>query len=100
LCNSNVRKQAINDKLQGSVAGYFRGGGVVNKQTKKGLLLESVTNFFFKIDEYLAQLQASIVGCLVHFVRLANTLLKEEESADNHVLASNFAKYSPILFFR
>jgi len=35
--------------------------------------------------------------CLVHFVRLAKTLLKEGESArDNHVLACNFAKYSPI----
>jgi len=29
--------------------------------------------------------------------RLTNTLLKNEESArDNHVLAGNFAKYSPI----
>jgi len=29
--------------------------------------------------------------------RLTNTLLKDEESArDNHVLAGNFAKYSPI----
>jgi len=36
-------------------------------------------------------------GCLVHFVRLATTLLKAEESVqDNHVLACNFAKYSPI----
>ena len=36
--------------------------------------------------------------CLVHFARLANTLLNDEESArDNHVLACNFAKYSPIL---
>ena len=34
----------------------------------------------------------------MHFVRLANTLLTDEESARNkHVLASNFAKYSPIL---
>jgi len=34
----------------------------------------------------------------MHFVRLASTLLKDEESArDNHVLACNFAKYSPIL---
>jgi len=32
--------------------------------------------------------------------RLANTLLKDEESArDNHVFACNFAKYSPILIF-
>jgi len=37
-------------------------------------------------------------GCLMHFARLANTLLQDEESArDNHVSASNFAKYSPIL---
>jgi len=36
-------------------------------------------------------------GCLMHFARLANTLLKDEESAcDNHVLSCNFAKYSPI----
>jgi len=34
---------------------------------------------------------------LVHFVRLANTLLKDGESARNyHVLACNFAKYSAI----
>jgi len=30
-------KQAINDKLQGRVAAYFRSGGVVNNQIKKGL---------------------------------------------------------------
>jgi len=36
-------------------------------------------------------------GCLMHFARLANTLLNDEESArDNHVLACNFAKYLPI----
>jgi len=35
-------------------------------------------------------------GSLVHFARLANTLLKDEETArDNHVLACNFAKYLP-----
>jgi len=33
-----------------------------------------------------------------HQTRLANTLLKDEESArDNHVFVCNFAKYSPIL---
>jgi len=37
-------------------------------------------------------------GCFMHFVRLANTLLKDEERAnDNHVLACKFAKYSPIV---
>ena len=35
----------------------------------------------------------------MHFARLANTLLKDEESAlDNHVFCLyNFAKYSPIV---
>ena len=38
-----------------------------------------------KIGVYLAKLQVRR-GCLMHFVRLANTLLKDEESArDNHV---------------
>jgi len=39
-------KQAINDKLQGSVGTYLRCDGVVNKQTKKCLLL-SVSEIFF-----------------------------------------------------
>ena len=38
LRNINVSKQAINDKLQGSVATYWRCGGIVNNQIKKGLL--------------------------------------------------------------
>jgi len=32
-------KQAINDKLQGSVATYLRCGEVVNNQIEKGMLL-------------------------------------------------------------
>jgi len=32
-------KQAINDKLQGSLATYLMCGGFVNNQIKKGLLL-------------------------------------------------------------
>jgi len=36
-------------------------------------------------------------GCLVPFARLVSTLLNDEECArDNHVLACNSAKYSPI----
>ena len=38
-------KQAINDKLQGSVATYLKRCRVVDKQTKKGLLL-SLSEFF------------------------------------------------------
>jgi len=50
-------KQAISDKLQGSVATYLRYGGVVNNQIKKGLLL-SLWVKKIKIGEYLAKLQA------------------------------------------
>ena len=32
-------------------------------------------------------------GCLMHFVRMANTVLEDE---DNHLVACNFAKCSPI----
>ena len=39
-------KQAINDKLQGSVATYLRCGGVVSNQINKGLLLSLSDNFF------------------------------------------------------
>jgi len=39
-------KQAINDKLRGSVATYLSCGGVVNNQIKKGLLLSLWVKFF------------------------------------------------------
>jgi len=51
-------KQAIKDKLQGSVAAYLSCGGVVNKQIKKVLLLSQGVELFFEIGEYLAELQA------------------------------------------
>jgi len=82
----------INDILQGIVATYFRCGGVANNQIKKGLLWVW-ENFF--LNRWIFGKQER--GCLMHFACLANTLLKDDESArDNHVLACNFAKYSPI----
>jgi len=39
-------KEAINNKLQGSVATYLKSGGFVNNQIKKGLLLSVSENFF------------------------------------------------------
>ena len=41
-------KRAINNKLQGSVATYLRCGGVVNKQIKKGLLLNLLVKKLLK----------------------------------------------------
>jgi len=49
-------KQAINDKLRGSVATDLSCGGVVNKQIKKGLLLS--LRVIFLIGKYLSKLQA------------------------------------------
>ena len=85
-------KQAINDKLQGFVATYLRYDGVVNNQIKKGLRVEKKIKSANIWQSYKQER-----GCLMHFAHLANTLLKDEESArDNHVLACRFAKYSPI----
>jgi len=91
-------KQAINDKLQGSVATYLKCNGVVNNQIKKGLLLSHWVIFFKSVNIWQSYKQQR--GCLMHFAHLANTLLLDEESArDNHVLACDFAKYLPILKF-
>jgi len=65
---------------------------------KKSLSLSLSEKFFKSVN--ISQSYKQERGCLVHFVRPATTLLKDEKSAwDNHVLAFNFAKYSPILFF-
>ena len=55
--NTNVREQAIIDKLQRGVATYLRCGGIVNNRIKKGLLL-SLPVKKNKIGERLAKLQA------------------------------------------
>ena len=65
----SVRKQAINDKLQGSVATYLKCGGGDNNQIKKGLLLRlSVKNYFKSVNIWQSYKQER--GCLVHFLRL------------------------------
>jgi len=51
-------KQALNDKLKGSIAAYLRCGRVVNDQIKKGLLLSLRVKKKFVIGKYLAKLQA------------------------------------------
>jgi len=89
-------KRAINDKLQGSVATYLRCDGSFYNQIKKGLLMSLRVKEVLK-SVNIWQSNKQECGCLMHFARLTNTLLKDEESArDNHVLACNFAKYSPI----
>jgi len=51
-------KQALNDKLQCSVATYLRCGGVVNNQIKKGLLLSLRAKNNLKSVNILEKLQA------------------------------------------
>jgi len=51
-------KQAINDKLQGSVATYLRCDGVVNSQIKKCLLLRLPVKKI-EIGECLSKLRYS-----------------------------------------
>jgi len=72
-------KQAINDKLQDSVAAHLRCGGVVNNQIKKGLLLNLRVKKI-KIGEYLAKVQAKR-DCLVHFLRLVAVCWPGAQSA-------------------
>jgi len=60
-------KQAIDDKLQGSVAAYLRCGGVVNNQMKKGLLMSLWVE---KIQE--AQLSSSDRAMRIVSSNLAN----------------------------
>jgi len=62
-------KQAINNKLQGSVAIYIRCGGVVNKQIKKGLLLSmGVKKNLKSVNIWQSYNQER--DCLVHFLRV------------------------------
>ena len=78
-------KQAINDKLQGSVDIYLKRGGAVNNQIKKGLLLSLwVKNIFKKVN--ICESYKQERDSLIHFVRLANTLLKDGETARNNTI--------------
>ena len=61
-------KQAINDKLQGSVAIYLNRGRVVDNQIKKGLLL-SLSEFSFFKSMNIWQSYEQERDCLVHFLR-------------------------------
>jgi len=70
--------------------------GLLITKLGKGLLLSlRVKRILKSVNIWQSYKQER--GCLMHFVRLANTLRKDEESArDNHALACNFAKYSQI----
>ena len=92
-------KQVNNDKLQGTVATYLMCGGGVNNQIKKGLLLSLRVKYFFKSVK-IWQSYKQKRDYLVHYLRLLAVCWPGAQSAwDNHTLACNFAKYSPIKKF-
>jgi len=59
-------KQAINDKLQGSVATYLTYGGLLLTKLRR-YIVECVSEFFFKSVNIWQER-----GCLMHFARLAS----------------------------
>ena len=69
MLNINVRKHAINDKLQGSVATYLRYGG---------LLITKLRNVYCSVYQLIFVLNRWIFGknykqegdCFVHLLRL------------------------------
>jgi len=61
-------KQAINDNIQCSVATYFRCGGIVNNQIKKGLLLSQRVKKIKLANIWQSYKQER--DCLVHFLCL------------------------------
>jgi len=62
-------KQAINNKLQGSVAIYLTCGGFVNNQIKTGLLVSLWVKTFLK-SVNISQSYQQERDCFVHFLRL------------------------------
>ena len=60
-------------------AAYFRCGGIVNNQIKKGLLLSLRVKIFFQCWIFGKVTSKNVIA------RLANTLLKDEESAEDKV---------------
>ena len=88
-------KQALNDKLQGSVAAYLRCGWVVNNQIKKGLLLSLRIKKIKGVNLWQSYKQER--DRIVHFLRLLAVCWPGAQSVrDRHALTCNFVKYSPI----
>jgi len=64
------------------------------------IIIKSVSDFFFKSVNIGKVTSKNERGCLVHFVRPANAMLKDEESSRTiHLFAGDCAKFSPILIF-
>ena len=85
-------KQAMNNKLQGSVAAYLRCGGVVNNQIKKSLLLSLRVKKLKSVNIWQSYKQKR--DCLMHFFSFLAVCWPGAQNAwDNHAVICNFAKY-------
>ena len=68
------------------------------KNDRRGLLLSLWVNVFKSVNIWQSYKQER--DCLVHFLRLLAVCWPGAQSApDNHAVACNFAKYSPISIF-
>jgi len=81
----------INDKLQGSVATYLRCDGLINKLIRKGLLQSLSVNFFNR--RIFGKVTSKNV--VVSYAFFVFQQCGAQNARGNHVLACNFAKYSP-----
>ena len=85
LRNVNVRKQAINDKLQRSVATYLTCGGIVNNQIKKGLLLSLSVKIFNRLIFGKVPSKNVVVSWTFLIDRLLAVFWPGAQSARDHV---------------
>ena len=88
-------KQAINDKLLGSLATYLTGLRLLTTILRKVYCWVCEWKKIKSVNIRQSYMQER--GCIVHFLCLFSSVLASAQSArDNQSLACNFAKYSPI----
>jgi len=95
LRNINVRKQAINDKLQGTVVTYLRCGELSITKLRNLYCWVSQWKLFFN-RWILAKLQARTLLSHALSLYFSSVLTGAHSAWDNDGLVCNFAKYSPV----
>jgi len=85
----------VNDKLQGTVVTYLRCGGIFNNQIKQGLLLSLPVKTNLKSVNIWHSYGQKGGLCLALSSTSSSAVEGRTSARDNHLLACNFAKYSP-----
>jgi len=91
-------KQAINDKLQGSVVTHLRYDGVVNNQIKKGLLLSLRVKKVLKSVNIWQITSKNIILSHALSPSFRSVLAKRINAQENHVLACTSKNFT--VFYR